>query len=159
MENERGRPTISPWIMATRSALPFLVLACILLGSVLTPYGPADGTRDDSMTPIERSTGNVANEGAFEASEQGRPGNSQECIATTGPLGMCPRFRPRNVAGLNIFSGGSDKEVFAADNILNQYQGEIRICRKSSAAPDHPPGTGGRASPVAPEPIFIAPQM
>ncbi len=42
---------------------------------------------------------------------------------------------------------------------LNQYQGEIRIWRKSSAAPDHPPGTGGRASPVAPEPIFIAPQM
>ena len=27
------------------------------------------------------------------------------------------------------------------------------------AALDHPPGTGGRASPVAPEPIFIAPQM
>ena len=29
---------------------------------------------------------------------------------------------------------------------LNEYQGEIRIWRKSSAAPDHPPGTGGRAS-------------
>ncbi len=119
MENERGRPTISPWIMATRSALPFLVLACILLGSVLNPYSSADRTHHDSMTSIADSTGDVANERAFAVSEQGSPGNSQECIATTRPLDICQRFRPRNVTGLNLFSGRSKRGVFAADNILD----------------------------------------
>ena len=70
---------------------------------------------------------------------------------------------PGSARGMQRFLADSpwDDEVIIGrlQEYLNQYQGEIRIWRKSSAAPDHPPGTGGRASPVASEPIFIAPQM